>query len=617
MRLMKNVVGRSAVRWSGIVGLLICLLLSAPPGARAQSDDAYCNPSAADAPGIDADLPTPSPADDPADPDALARVKNSDTVTALTGAAVTVSGDHFMQDGHYYLMKGVNFKLRDNGWDMWDYYDSPTVQNRLDLELQKAHDLRANVIRIFLTTKNFGGVPAIWGNLAIPFSDAYLGRLDNFLARADAKGLKVLITFYDGVNAMDANNQCRGGIGNPVYPYENTSPDNNSNTWYHGPDIRPFRNHVDGVLTHAIPNSGGRTLANDPRILGWDVMNEPDHMYSYHPGELCPNPFYSRAFVNTWVAWMARHVRLYSSKPITVGTYGWFLNPSNKDRYPINYQPTTIQQVWNDTDFVSIHWYQYNVPAQNGDLDRGLACTQRSGKPVVLEEIGQADDGWDSCSQHHYMTESMVNAWTYEWTGIANNRGISGALAWTNYDFALGRPGSPLPLQPCGYPFNGNYFGMYNADDSLKTTGVTFRLNAFSPTCSRASFRTYDGVHYLRAETVAPRWLSAAGTAASHTAFTLVPNQAGGYYYGLRSPQNYYVSADNGGGGSIHVDKTYLSWWESFGLVPLQRLSANQWKVALHAASNQYLSADQGGGNAVDANRSWAREWETFVMTCE
>jgi hypothetical protein len=117
--------------------------------AAGSFDDAYCNPSGANSPMIVDDMPS-SPADDPADPDALARVKSSDAVTAATGAEVTVSGDHFMQDGHYYLMKGVNFKLRDTGWDMWDQYDSATVQNRLDLELQKAHDLRANVSRLSL-----------------------------------------------------------------------------------------------------------------------------------------------------------------------------------------------------------------------------------------------------------------------------------------------------------------------------------------------------------------------------------------------------------------------------------------------------------------------------------
>jgi hypothetical protein len=605
----------------GIGWLVFCALLPCARSAFAQADtptDPYCNPTGADSPAAVDPLP-PLAADDPADPDALARVKGSDAVTAISGGEVSVSGDHFVQDGRYYLMKGVNFKLRDNGWDMWDQYDVPAVRSRIDFELQRARDLRANVIRIFLTTKNFGGVPAIWGQQPIAFNDSYLTRLDDFLARADAKGLKVLVTFYDGINALDPDHGCRGGIGNPYPPYENASPDANSNTWLYGPDIRPFRNHADGVLTHQIPNTN-RTFANDPRIFGWDVMNEPDHMYSAHPGERCPNAFYSQQWVNTWVAWMARHIKLYSSKPVTAGTYGWFLNPTLKDRYPINYPPATIQTVWNSTDFVSIHWYQYNVPAQNGDLDRALGCTQRAGKPIVLEEIGQADDGWDSCSQHHYMTESLVNTWTAEWTGIANNRGISGALVWSNYDFNPDLGHSPGRLD-CGLtpnpPGNGNYFGMYNTDDSLKTTGVTFRRTALSPTCPRASFRTYDNVHYLKAETVYPRWLSAAGTAASHTAFTIVPNQAGGYYFSLLSPQGFYVSADNGGGGGIHVDKTAAYWWESFGIVPLQRLSANQWKVGLHAANNQYLSAANGGGNAVDANRNWTREWETFVMTCE
>lgn len=625
MRRTRNIERVFAARWNaGTVSFLFCciLLLLAPGIALAQTDAPAlsCNPPGMDTGTTDTGGPFPSSAaDDPADPDALARVEKSDAVTASTGGGVVVNGDHFEQDGHYFLAKGVNFKLSANGWDMWAQYDSASVQNRLDVELQKARDMRANVIRIFLTVNEFGGIPAMWGRGAIAFNDAYLAKLDNFIARADAKGLKVLVTFYDGVNAMDSNNQCRGNLGNPYWPYENTSPDYNGNTWFHGPDIRPFRNHADGVLTRNIPGTT-RTLANDPRIFGWDVMNEPDHLDSYHPGETCHDPFYTREWVNTWVAWMARHVKLYTSKPVTAGTYGWFLSPNDKERYPVNYHPETIQQVWNNTDFISIHWYQHNVPSDGGDLDTALGCTQRAGKPIMIEEIGQADNGWDNCSTHHYYNEAWVNSWTAQWTNIANGRSIPGALAWTNYDFNPDRPGSPGRLacnQNPNPPSNQNYFGMYRTDDTLKSTGVTFRQNALSPNCARASFRTYDGTHYLMAQTSGARWLSAAGLSYSHTAFTIVPGAGYGYYFGLRSPEGYYVSADNGGGGGVHVDKTNLGWWEAFGIVPLQRLNASQWKVALHASNNQYVSAENGGGDAVNANRNALLQWETFVMTCE
>jgi hypothetical protein len=317
---------------------------------------------------------------------------------------------------------------------------------------------------------------------------------------------------------------------------------------------------------------------------------------------------------------MARHIRLYDTNhPITAGTYGWFLSPGDRERNPIIYTPNRIQEVWNNTDFASIHWYQH-LFYPDGNFDGALAATQNSGMPIVLEEIGQADDGYDNCSTHHFYNEAWVNTWTSQWTNVANSRGISGALVWANYDFNPDIGGAPGRLN-CGQNpnpiFNGNYYGLYNADDSLKTTGVTFRLNAFSPNCSRASLRTWDGTHYLKAETASPRWVSAAATSANRTLFTVVPHQAGGYYFGLRSPEGYYMSADNGGGGGIHVDKTYLSWYESWGLVPIQRLNSSQWKVALHASNNQYVSAGNGGGGPVDANRTWIREWETFVMTCE
>lgn len=613
MRHMKSE-GLAVRRSTGIGALVFCciLLLLTARGAFAQAPDA---------------------ADDAPDPDALARVQSSDAVASSTGGFVHRVGDHFEQDGHYFTVKGVNFKMRDAGWDMWAYYYDARVQNRLDAELQKAHDLRANVIRVFLTVDDFGGIPSMWGRPAKPFFDSALTRLDDFLNRADAKGLKVLLTFYDGLNIVepgaaaaadgpsdvDLAGQCRGRIGNPnstgAYAWENTSPDSNSNTWYHGPDIRPFRNHIDGVLTRNIPGTT-RTFANDARIFGWDLMNEPDHLY--HSVSGCTNVFYNQSFVNRWLAWMARHARLYDTNhPITAGTYGWFLNPAVRDRYPISYHPETIQEVWNDTDFISIHWYQLNDPPY-GDLNLALADTQTAGKPVMLEEIGQADSGYQDNCQPQPWNEAWVNNWTARWAAIAAGRNISGALVWTNYDFDPSKGGSPGWIQ-CGqtwYPRNGNHYGLYRTNDAVKTTGVTFRQNAFSPTCTRASFRTWNGTNYLRAETTGQRRLLADGTAGSHTAFTVLGEQSGGYYFALGAG-GYYMSALNGGGGPVYVNQTWHYWWESFGIVPLRRLSSQQWEVALHAASNQYLSAEWAGGGDVNANRAVVREWERFVMTCE
>src|SRR4051812_1346850 len=109
---------------------------------------------------------------------------------------------------------------------------------------------------------------------------------------------------------------------------------------------------------------------------------------------------------------MARHARLYDTNhPITAGTYGWFLNPAVRDRYPISYHPETIQEVWNDTDFISIHWYQLNDPPY-GDLNLALADTQTAGKPVLLEEIGQADGGYQDNCQPQPWNEAWVNNWT-------------------------------------------------------------------------------------------------------------------------------------------------------------------------------------------------------------
>jgi len=75
---------------------------------------------------------------------------------------------------------------------------------------------------------------------------------------------------------------------------------------------------------------------------------------------------------------------------------------------------------------------------------------------------------------------------------------------------------------------------------------------------------------------------------------------------------NRYVSADNGGGGGIHANRTGIGNWESF---TVEKLAGYQ-RYALRTSNGSYVTAENGGGSVMNANRPSPGAWETFQVGC-
>ncbi|HEX4461488.1 MAG TPA: hypothetical protein VIA18_26085, partial [Polyangia bacterium] len=76
-----------------------------------------------------------------------------------------------------------------------------------------------------------------------------------------------------------------------------------------------------------------------------------------------------------------------------------------------------------------------------------------------------------------------------------------------------------------------------------------------------------------------------------------------------------YVTAENGGGGTVNANRTVASTWETFTLYDLNGGAlADGDQIEIAALNGDFVSAENGGGGAVNANRTVALDWETFTI---
>jgi hypothetical protein len=254
---------------------------------------------------------------------------------------------------------GANFipSTAVNQLEMWqaETYDEPTI----DRELGWAEDLGFNTMRVFLHDLLWADDP-----------EGFLERIDRFLGVADRHGMRIMFVFFDGV-------------WNP-FPVAGPQPDPiphvHNSQWVQSPgaeilgdlerhdELEPY---VTGVI--------GR-FAADPRVLAWDLFNEPDNpnLVSYREVELPPevkDPA-AEALLRKAFVW-ARSVG--PTQPLTAGLWqGQWADASALS--PLNELMVT------ESDVVSFH--SYDGPelvteqlAALGPYGRPLLCTEYMARP--------------------------------------------------------------------------------------------------------------------------------------------------------------------------------------------------------------------------------------------
>ena len=247
-------------------------------------------------------------------------------------------------------MVGTNFNPSTsiNQLEFWqeDTYDPETIER----ELEWSAELGMNMHRVYLHN-------LLWDQDSIGF----LERVDNYLNISESKDIKTLFVLLDDVWHPVPK------LGKQPEPI----PFVHNSGWVQAPGSEilgdssrhdELRNYVKGVISH---------FADDKRVVGWDLYNEPDNVASSDPENLVNNinfrglnrgpevkekHIYSLSLLKKIFMW-AREVN--PSQPLTVGlwkdseTWNDIDNLSAIDRFAIS-----------NSDVISFHAY--------GDLEETL-----------------------------------------------------------------------------------------------------------------------------------------------------------------------------------------------------------------------------------------------------
>jgi len=244
-------------------------------------------------------------------------------------------------------VKGFNYQpsYGTSGLELWQQFDAETI--RRELGLGRRYFPGMNAIRLWLSWDSFIRSPA-----------RFAARFESALAIAHGYGLRVMPVLFNRWHeaALDY-----GGIY-----VDHFLP---RVSWVQSQDM--FGPYLEAVV-------GGH--ADDPRILAWDLCNEP-FAYSCPPEEI-PQIV---AAEYAWLEGVQRRVKTVGARaPVTVGIH-------------MGHALKGIEQIEPLCDVLSIHPY-WVPPAEKEAYERLLddyvAFASKAGKPLVATETcwGSLDD---------------------------------------------------------------------------------------------------------------------------------------------------------------------------------------------------------------------------------
>lgn len=329
-------------------------------------------------------------------------------------AFLHISGSEFFYGGQPVTLKGTNYwNHLYNGVNTWADWDGPTVQQ----ELEKAHQLGVNTIRIGIPYDTPMGLDVVWGRGCEVITECtevkgqLVNRMTQLLQIASTYNMKVIFTLFDWSD---------------LFPQPGTAEYARQLTYLRAV-VGPF--------------------VDDDRVIGWDLHNEPENYATWR------DTGYN--IVIPWIANIAGVVRGIDPRhPLTVGvgTFGTlWLEGGGKRLIDV-------------VDFASFHSYEA------GELSSQIAQMKaNTSKPILLEEMGWPS-GPASLSRPATVYDEPTQQFLYRaMLKDAKSNGIAGVIQWTLQDNPLGTPHHYIK------PNIQSWFGLVRLDGSFKPAAADFR----------------------------------------------------------------------------------------------------------------------------------------------
>ena len=255
-------------------------------------------------------------------------------------------------------MVGTNFNPSTsiNQLEFWqeDTYDPETIER----ELEWSAELGMNLHRVYLHN-------LLWEQDSLGF----IKRIDNYLKISESKGIKTLLVLLDDVWHPVPK---LGKQPEPIPFVHNSGWVQAPGSAILGDSLRHFevKNYIKGIMSH---------FAEDDRVVGWDLYNEPDNVSPIDPKypdrgpEVKDKHIYTLALLKKTFKW-AREVN--PSQPLTVGlwkdpnTWGTIDSLSAIDKFAIS-----------NSDVISFHAY--------GDLNetrKKIEDLEKYNRPLLCTE---------------------------------------------------------------------------------------------------------------------------------------------------------------------------------------------------------------------------------------
>jgi endo-1,4-beta-mannosidase len=316
-----------------------------------------------------------------------------------------VRGDQFYYRGARFPINGFNYYPRLHPWRTFNIGE--WEPRAVEYELRLGAGLGANTVRMFIDYQF-----SLDNTKAQQPRDAYFAPIPRYIANVreflDIAGrldLKVIVTLFDSLD------------------------------WF----IYQPQNHwmAEEYLKELIP-----PFVNDPRVLCWDLQNEPDRAIRL-VGSDSVIPFFKR---------IAAQIRQMDSNHLQ--TIGWI------DRARAKY----FADLDDSLDFWCFHFY--DAADQLNDLVQFYKT--KTTKPVLLEEFGLATGGPGPNGQHSELDQAVH--YNIVLTILEANQ-MCGSVFWILTDFPVGLAGNPPLLNDSPE----NHFGIFRLDYSEKPAAAEIR----------------------------------------------------------------------------------------------------------------------------------------------